>query len=628
MKLPSEFFRLPFRFDVGRLMDEVSALPASAWKPHPTGYAGNSSVRLISVDGAENDDVVGRMKPTAHLLASPYIQQTLSEFGVVWSRSRLMKLAAGAVVPEHCDVNYHWFRRVRIHIPIKTKPEVVFRCGSKQVHMGAGESWIFDSWRLHEVRNESNQERIHLVADTVGGAGFWRMVSELLQQPLTADSTAKRRAFDPQRRLPLLTENCEQGPVMHPGEMEILVQDMKHDLGIHSDSEQAQLLLQRFANLLDEFCNEWRQLWSLFADSMRGWREFEKLRAAMRAQLPAFAGVVFMRSNGVAAPAVMEARILSYALNMPTEKASSADAVADAAPRLPPAVPSPRQPPDTSSSVIKPLFIIAAPRSGSTLLFETLAKNAALWTTGGETHWWIESVPALKPGAEGVDSNRLTAQHCTEPMKRHLRRQFAEQLRDRSGLSPTNADAPIRFLEKTPKNSLRIPFLLELYPDARFLFLWRDPRENISSIMEAWRAGGWITYPQLPGWKGPWSLLLPPGWQGLVDRPLEEVAAYQWDCVNRVVMSDLMGLPQDRWATISYADFLKAPNDTIRKICEFADLPFDAELARTLAQPLPLSRHTHTPPKADKWRKNEFEIARALPAVEDTWRALERLTRL
>ena len=121
MKLAPSFVKLPLRFDTERLAREVAALPPSAWTRHPQGFPGNSAARLISVGGGENDKVAGAMAATPHLAACPYIQQVLGSFGVVWSRSRLMKLAPGAKVPEHADINYHWFSRVRIHVPVQTE---------------------------------------------------------------------------------------------------------------------------------------------------------------------------------------------------------------------------------------------------------------------------------------------------------------------------------------------------------------------------------------------------------------------------------------------------------------------------------------------------------------------------
>ena len=101
MKLPHPFYQLPMKLDVARLQEEVNALPEEAWHAHPTGYAGNSSVRLISANGGENDDMVGDMQPTRWLQQMPYVRQVLSQLGLVWSRSRLMRLEPGARVPPH-----------------------------------------------------------------------------------------------------------------------------------------------------------------------------------------------------------------------------------------------------------------------------------------------------------------------------------------------------------------------------------------------------------------------------------------------------------------------------------------------------------------------------------------------
>ena len=62
------------------------------------------------------------------------------------------------------------------------------------------------------------------------------------------------------------------------------------------------------------------------------------------------------------------------------------------------------------ASLESPLFIVAAPRSGSTLVFETLARAEGLCTVG-RGHWLVENIPQLRPGAPNVSSNRL-CQFC------------------------------------------------------------------------------------------------------------------------------------------------------------------------------------------------------------------------
>ena len=73
MRLTKPLVRLPILFDAGRLAAEVTALPTSAWDPHPNGFPGNEAVRLVSPEGKATDALRGAMGPTEHLLASPYM---------------------------------------------------------------------------------------------------------------------------------------------------------------------------------------------------------------------------------------------------------------------------------------------------------------------------------------------------------------------------------------------------------------------------------------------------------------------------------------------------------------------------------------------------------------------------
>jgi hypothetical protein len=289
--------------------------------------------------------------------------------------------------------------------------------------------------------------------------------------------------------------------------------------------------------------------------------------------------------------------------------------------------------PDFDRLFDRPLIVLAAPRSGSTLLFETLAEAPGLWTVGGESHQFIEGLPRLNPMSGRVDSNRLDATHANERIVQALRQRFARFLRDRDGREFVHNQhiERLRFLEKTPKNALRQPFLDNVFPGALYVFLFRDPRPNISSMMEAWKSGRWVTYPRLRGWRGlPWSLLLPPGWQQLSGRPLADVCAFQWASANRIILDDLQQLPADRWMACDYADVTDRTGETIGRICDFAGLAVDQRLQQRLSGELPLSRYTQTAPDPDKWRRNEAEILRVLEPTHDsgaaaTWERCRRV---
>ena len=605
MRLPKPFYRLPVRFDLERLQQEVAQLPESAWVSHPHGTPGNSALRLISVDGGPNDEVDGAMRPTPELRASPYLCQVLHSFGVVWSRSRLMRLAPQAHVPEHADINYHWFYRVRVHIPVFTQPAVQFHCGDESVHMAAGEAWIFDNWRRHAVVNASGEERIHLVADTTGSASFWRTVA---QSAAHGSSQLHRWQPDLPALEPLL-ERTRLAAVMHPAEVELLLLDLRAELEASLAGPQATTALTHYHALLDAFCRDWRQLYALHGTDPAGWTDYARLREWLRSGSMPLGASLQMRTNRVGAHQVLEGRLLRAVLPaVPTVPTPPTE-------RQFPTAPAPRSP-------RRPLFIIAAPRSGSTLLFETLAVHSELCTLGGEAHWLVEGSAELRP--EAVGSNRLEAIHATAAQAERIVTAIARELRDAAG-QPAMLTAATRLLEKTPKNALRVPFLNRIFPDAQFIFLWRDPRESLSSIIEAWRSGRWKTYNGLPGFDGPWSLLLPPGWQSMNGRPLEEIAAFQWEAANRIALDDLSALPPQRWISVSYADLIADPPRTMGRLCAFAQLNPDARLSARLAGPLPPSRFTQTPPEPGKWRRNSVLIERVLGALEPLWKRLEVL---
>jgi Sulfotransferase family/Aspartyl/Asparaginyl beta-hydroxylase len=597
MRLPRPFFQLPVLFDAARLREEVQAIPAAAWVEHPNSIPGNSAVRLISADGAESDAVQGQMLPTRWLQSAPYIRQILGSFGVVWSRSRLMRLAPGAEVPEHADINHHWYTRVRLHIPLITRQEVRFFCGDEVVHMAAGQAWIFDNWRLHRVVNPTPDERIHLVADTTGTAAFWQFACG---QGLPPEQW-RRLVYQPGLEITPMTEAATTAPLMPAAEVQLLVNDLRTELTAATESTTARDNVARFSGLLEGFICDWRQLCARHGILGEGLQDFRNLAAAVRDAARRVGPDVVMRTNRISAVRVLEARVLQHLVA--EHRSVSTQIAADAALR-------------------RPVFIIAAPRSGSTLLFETLACTPALNTLGGEAHWLIESDASLRPGAPGVDSNRLEAAQATPQLVASIRAAAAGGLQGPDG----RAAAPdARLLEKTPKNSLRIPFLLRAFPDAQFIFLWREPRANISSIMEAWRAGQWITYPQLPGWEGPWSLLLPPAWQNLRGTPLAHVAAQQWQRTNDTVLQDLQQLPAQRWTSVAFHDFIASPAATIQRLCRFMDVPFDEALQARTAAPLPPSRYTHTPPAVDKWHSNAAAIEPELPQLEATLQRLQAL---
>jgi len=619
MDLDHDFYRLPIRFDSERLAAEVAQFSEEDWRAHPQGFEGNSALLLISARGALDDDgLKGPQKPTRLLQRCSYLQQVLASFDTVLGRTRLMRLAPHADAKAHMDASYYWHQRVRIHVPIQTHADISFHAGDSAVHMAAGDCWIFNTWKMHTVKNATDQTRIHLVADTVGSGALWDMVENAETTPVGKNGRSKMsRHFIGYRENaePVIeTEAINFPVVMSPWEQQSLLTPIIEDLQSQEADD-----FPAIARILLRFRRQWHNIWALHGEQRAGWPAYENALEHLETALKPFKGKMYLH-NGMDALGLIKQAVIVPALNPEMLKGSrrarvgAPAEVEDAVATQPVEAATGDAVQNRSQPFDRPVIIVSAPRSGSSFLFETLSRSPGFYTIGGESHGIFESIPKLQPVNRIFESNRLTDQDADPETCDIVRRSFYEKLRSSSGAKPPR-NRRIRLLEKTPKNALRIPFLNTMFPDALYIYLYRDPAETISSIKEAWDSGRFVTYKDVPGWpRKDWSLLLTPGWRELADAGPFDIALQQWQVSNRQIMQDLGEIPEERWLALSYAELLEDTRGTIERLCRFAGVSWEDELK----DPLPLSKHTVTAPQADKWQQHEEEITRLLPATADT----------
>ncbi len=610
MQLPQPFIRLPLTADAERLRAEIAQFGAQDWRAHPQGNPGNSALPLIARRGqADDDGVAGPMAATPHLARCPYLAQVLAALDAPLGRARLMRLDAGAEATAHVDTNYYWSQRVRVHIPIVTSPSVRFLCGEAETHMGPGEVWIFDTWRPHNVLNTSGAERIHLVADTVGSSAFWAMARDSVASPKVipyAEGVVTHPAFE-STNFPVVMSPYEFASIWNGWLADARTENTPAAIAaLDSDVRQVQL--------------DWRANWAVHGDAPAGWPVYAELIRQLQVIATRHLGAVRLANRQDMARLIQTSLIPSLHSPNLAGSGSSTGSVpdlgqepADAAASATPQNKTITSGPSGRSSITRPLIILCAPRSGSTLLFERLSACSPDWfTVGNESHMQIEGIAALKPEKRGFESNVLGASDATREIAAELRARFIAAARDRDGRRAPPGSDNVRLLEKTPKNALRIPFLRSVFPDARFLYLWREPGESLASLIEGWQSEQFLTYPDLPDWSGPkWSYLLVPGWRTLAGLPLPEIVAAQWRITQERLLADMAGIPPDAIRALSYADFLADPEQCLRAICDFAGVEFD----RAPPAELPFSLHTLTPPAPDKWRRHEVALAPLLPAL-------------
>ncbi|MFT6732306.1 MAG: hypothetical protein ACJAS9_000486 [Polaribacter sp.] len=308
MKLESEFIQLPYHFDQKRLAYEVNKISLADWMPHPSKLAGNFSCPLISVNGECNDLMSGEMLTTQYLEKMPYIRQIMETIGEIYGRSRLMLLKAGCQVVPHHDLHYHWFNRVRIHIPITTNPGVIFKCADKAIHMDEGSTWIFDSWKKHSVFNNSNHDRVHLVLDTCGSFKFWKVVEQLLQKPI--DNRLNILPYLSKNKNHLIkTEKFNVNELMSAGEVDFFISFLIEDVTLNSANDP--IHLNAFVDVLLQFQKAWRNTWLQYGNEIASRKIYQQLIDNTDVENNGLK----LNSNGCDAKAAFYALLLGVAIN-------------------------------------------------------------------------------------------------------------------------------------------------------------------------------------------------------------------------------------------------------------------------------------------------------------------------
>ena len=165
--------RLPFSFDHGKMLLELTQIPDCDWVPHhnQSDFEGDwSGIALRSSTGSTRDLYVraGDYFDTPLLSACEYFRQVLEHFLCPLTSVRLLRLHAGSMIKEHSDPALGFEDgEVRIHVPIQTHADVFFYLDRRRVVLQEGEAWYLDLSRPHRIENRAPVDRIHLVIDAV-----------------------------------------------------------------------------------------------------------------------------------------------------------------------------------------------------------------------------------------------------------------------------------------------------------------------------------------------------------------------------------------------------------------------------------------------------------------------------
>lgn len=241
------------------------------------------------------------------------------------------------------------------------------------------------------------------------------------------------------------------------------------------------------------------------------------------------------------------------------------------------------------------IFLISQPRSGSTLLQRILASHPAIHTTSEP---WIALHPLIALRKRGV-----SADYCHD-LARTATLEFLSTLPagletyyEAIGLmlnhmygTALRSSRKTRFLDKTPRYYAIIPELRRIFPEARFIFLIRNPLAVLSSVFEAWatRSGGHYS---------------------LRCDYLHDLLA------GPVALAAAIAKPGPHDSVIRYEDLVAAPELQLERLCGSLGLDFDPAMVAYGNGPLAGRRWRYgdqgtvyaerkpIPTRVERWRK-------------------------
>ncbi|MBC8123129.1 MAG: sulfotransferase [Gemmatimonadaceae bacterium] len=259
----------------------------------------------------------------------------------------------------------------------------------------------------------------------------------------------------------------------------------------------------------------------------------------------------------------------------------------------------------------RPIFIVGCHRSGTTVLYETLAKHPDLvYFTNGSSlsphtpiliNRLMDLMGKRAPQVERFVKDGLTVSYATPSEGIRIWELYAPEGGDYC-LDETHANPKMeqylklaikkhlkhfngkRFLNKNPDNSVRMRYLNKLFPDARFIHIVRDGRAVCNSLLKFREAAAEFFGPEH---RHATNGVKVKAWSDIEQYWRTDpayAAGLVWREVMETVERDSKFITPDRYLEFRYEDFVAAPMDYLEKISRFSELRWDKDTERAFAQ--------------------------------------------
>ena len=236
--------------------------------------------------------------------------------------------------------------------------------------------------------------------------------------------------------------------------------------------------------------------------------------------------------------------------------------------------------------VQKPIFVIGTGRSGTTILGVVLSMHQQVGFLNEPKAIWhtiYSEEDLIGSYSQGKASYRLDAQDVTNSAKRTANRLFGTYL---------TAVGSMRLVDKYPELVFRVPFVREIFPDAKFVFLVRNGWDTCQSI-DGWsKRLGTNVKEDTHDWWGvnnrKWHLLVDqiaatnPAFQdslatikGYTNHT--NMAAVEWILTMQEGLKRVKQFGNNVYL-LKYEDLVSQPTSSLEKLLDFCELPTDEKM--------------------------------------------------
>ena len=210
----------------------------------------------------------------------------------------------------------------------------------------------------------------------------------------------------------------------------------------------------------------------------------------------------------------------------------------------------------------RPVFVLGSPRSGTSIFNKMLSQHPQIAN-------FSEALQVWEPKDRNLQMDHLKT-------RSDVTARDADRITYAFGLYQKMKNRPV-FVNKCPRSSVRIEFIHEIFPQAKFIHIIRDGRAVVNSLIDIINREDFRKKRPLGGF------CKPPNWKALTKLPPVERHAHQWVQIMEEIIQRRQIVSDNNWFDLKYEGLCANPSQQIEEVFEFIGLPVSEQYIRSVS---------------------------------------------